>query len=299
MKKVIQKIDRMNPILIILVLWILPFFIRRIHILHHVIDYKWIQSICNGIMGLICLGVMYRVIGKDIMCWTKKSGRYTLFRSICLFIMAVLFSSFEIRLGAQVLKSNWMTLAWCNLILYLSVGLYEEAFFRGIVLNGLVKVFPKSKAGLYIAVATSSFLFGLVHIDHLILLDIEVLPKIGVIFLQFFYPCMSGLFFATSYLKTKNIWICMIVHGIYDWLCSLSQYWVSFYSYKNKSVEEEMTEIVIHVVSMLIVGITQLVISLKILKNLDTQDCVMWKDEIHNPIEETVDNFDETESCRG
>lgn len=291
-----QKIAKIKPILIILVLWILPLFIRRIHILYHIIDnYKWVKSINNGIMGLICLGVMYKVIRKDMMCWTKKSGRYTFVRSICLFIAAVLLSSFQIRLGAQVLKSNWMTLAWCNLILYMSVGLYEEAFFRGIVLNGLVKVFPKSKAGLYIAVAISSLLFGLVHIDHLITLDIEILPKIGIIFMQFYYPCMAGLFFATIYLKTKNIWVCMIVHGIYDWLCSLNQYWVSFYTYKNFSIDEEMTWIVTHASLMLIISVILLVVALKILKKLEPQECVMWKDEIHNPIEAIEGSYKEIE----
>lgn len=89
----------------------------------------------------------------------------------------------------------------------LSVGLFEECIFRGIVLSVLLGLFPKDRKGFIASYITSSALFGLAHI-------------INGISIQIAYTMLTGCVFAFCFIKTKNIFCCALVHGVYNF-CGL------------------------------------------------------------------------------
>lgn len=98
---------------------------------------------------------------------------------------------------------------------YTGVGLIEESFFRGLILAILLSAWGINKKGIYRSVIVSSILFGLVHLTNLfnILKGKDVMIET---ISQVFYVTFLGIFFAAIYLRTKNLWIAVIIHSLFD-----------------------------------------------------------------------------------
>ncbi len=93
----------------------------------------------------------------------------------------------------------------------LSVGLFEECVFRGLIFALLVDVLPQNKRGFLFTYVISSLVFGLFHIFN---------GFSGGALLQAGYSTLTGGLFAFCLIKTKNILCCAVVHGLYNF-CGL------------------------------------------------------------------------------
>jgi membrane protease YdiL (CAAX protease family) len=93
----------------------------------------------------------------------------------------------------------------------LSVGFFEEIIFRGLVLVLLIEKLGKKSNGLLKAIIISASIFSLIHI-----INIFDGASIGNTVLQIGYSFLIGLLFAVLYLKTKNLWLIMILHALYN-----------------------------------------------------------------------------------
>ena len=89
----------------------------------------------------------------------------------------------------------------------LTVGLFEEIIFRGIIFGILAGLFPQNKKGFIYTYVISSVLFGLAHI-------------INGISVQILYTILTGGLFAFCLIKTRNILCCAVVHALYNF-CGL------------------------------------------------------------------------------
>lgn len=97
------------------------------------------------------------------------------------------------------------------LIECISTGFFEEIVFRVIVLILLLQRVPNTKKGMYLAIFTSSAIFGLSHL-------INLFGGIGYsdVLLQVGYSFLMGLMWAVVFLKTKNIWMSVLLHSTYN-----------------------------------------------------------------------------------
>lgn len=93
----------------------------------------------------------------------------------------------------------------------LSVGLFEECIFRGILFSVLASQFPKNKKGVLLTYVVSSLIFGAAHLSNGI--SLATLWQVG-------YTILTGGLFAFCLIKTKNILCCGFVHAIYNF-CGL------------------------------------------------------------------------------
>lgn len=93
----------------------------------------------------------------------------------------------------------------------LSVGLFEEMIFRGIIFSVLADRLSKDKKGLWKAYIFSSLIFGAAHLFNGF--------SFGTI-LQVGYTILTGGLFAFVLLKTKNIFCCAFIHALYNF-CGL------------------------------------------------------------------------------
>ena len=92
----------------------------------------------------------------------------------------------------------------------ISVGFFEEMAFRGCVLMFLLKKRTKTKGGIFMAIFLSSVAFGLIHLVNLFTSSpIAVLLQIG-------YSALIGALCSLVLLMTKNIWICVLLHSVYN-----------------------------------------------------------------------------------
>jgi membrane protease YdiL (CAAX protease family) len=93
----------------------------------------------------------------------------------------------------------------------LSVGFFEEILFRGILLFVLLDIFSNKKYGVILAVISSSLIFGSLHI-----FNVFDGASLNAIIEQMGYSFLMGMLWAVMYLKTKNIWLLMILHATYN-----------------------------------------------------------------------------------
>ena len=94
----------------------------------------------------------------------------------------------------------------------ISVGIFEELVFRGIILIELIRVFKKSKIGNFKAIVVSALIFGGIH-----LINIFFGGGVGPTLLQVGYTFLMGLMWAVVYLKTRNFWIVALLHALYNY----------------------------------------------------------------------------------
>ncbi len=92
----------------------------------------------------------------------------------------------------------------------LSVGFFEEMAFRGCAFMFLLKSRRKSRLGIFIAIFLSSVVFGLIHFVNIFTSSpIAVLLQIG-------YSALIGALCSVVMLVTKNIWLCVLLHSVYN-----------------------------------------------------------------------------------
>ena len=93
----------------------------------------------------------------------------------------------------------------------LSVGIFEEVAFRGVVLIVLLELFSKNKKSYFKAIIISSALFGLTH-----LLNLFTGSPLPAVLLQVGYSFLMGSLWAVVFLATQNILFPIILHTIYN-----------------------------------------------------------------------------------
>lgn len=96
----------------------------------------------------------------------------------------------------------------------LSVGVFEECVFRGVLFYLFASHFTKDRKGLVKTYLCSSVVFGLAHLVNI------VGGNVGGVLLQVGYSTLTGGLFAYALIKTQNVLCAGAVHGLYNF-CGL------------------------------------------------------------------------------
>jgi len=114
----------------------------------------------------------------------------------------------------------------CFLYLILDAGLIEEFFFRGLLQSRLSLVLKSSVGGIVV----TAIIFGLVHAPGLFLRGAqsegmeEQMPFLFWVAYTIAYMSVAGLFLGIIYNKTKNLWLVMAIHAMFDLLPNFSDF---------------------------------------------------------------------------
>ena len=105
-------------------------------------------------------------------------------------------------------------------LLYLFVGVFEEMAFRAVINDAIIYRFRNMKHVFLLSGVCCSLIFGAVHVIGADLsTPLAVAQAVGKT-----VQCgVFGLVLLVLYWKTRNIWACGVVHGVYDFLLSMSQ----------------------------------------------------------------------------
>jgi membrane protease YdiL (CAAX protease family) len=93
-------------------------------------------------------------------------------------------------------------------VYYIGVGMIEELYVRGFLLNIIEKLFRKSKNAVLWAVVLSSLVFGLGHIPGM--LGSPPFAAAGNVI----WTIGLGLYFGAVYKRTGNLWVPIILHAV-------------------------------------------------------------------------------------
>ncbi|MBQ1287203.1 MAG: CPBP family intramembrane metalloprotease [Erysipelotrichaceae bacterium] len=103
-------------------------------------------------------------------------------------------------------------------LMFLFVGLFEEMAFRAVINDAVIYEFRDKKYVFVLSALMSSLAFGVAHIIGADLSGpLAIVQAVGKIV----QTAVFGLAILFLYWKTRNIWACGIIHGIYDFLLSL------------------------------------------------------------------------------
>jgi len=98
------------------------------------------------------------------------------------------------------------------------IGIFEEVLCRGVILNNMINKWGYTKTGIIKAVILSSLIFGVGHLVNLFIYPTLIIRTL----VQVMRASLHGFLFASIYLRCKNIWSLVILHGLYDWLVMAS-----------------------------------------------------------------------------
>ena len=98
----------------------------------------------------------------------------------------------------------------------LAIGLFEELAFRGVIFLMFAEKRHTTRKGLFWSLMLSSAVFGGVHLINLL-----AGGGIGDVMLQIGYSFLIGAMCSVVLLKTRNIWLCVALHAIYDFCGTL------------------------------------------------------------------------------
>ena len=181
------------------------------------VRYLWSMAITRALGGTVFLAILIN-LGYRVLDPIKAP----FWRSVvfCLPALVVAVNNFPfsqvIRGGAVIDAPVWkiaLLLAEC-----LCIGFFEETAFRGVVLLRLVQRKPQSKLWVFWSIVLSSVIFGLVHLINLYNSSpIAVLMQIG-------YSSLIGAMCSVVLIKTANLWMCVILHGVFNFGGAVVQY---------------------------------------------------------------------------
>lgn len=93
----------------------------------------------------------------------------------------------------------------------LAIGLFEEAAFRGVALLLIAEKRRTTQKGLFMSIVLSSAVFGVIHLANIL-----AGASPGAVLLQIGYSFLIGAMCAVVLFKTGNLWLCVILHAVYD-----------------------------------------------------------------------------------
>lgn len=179
-----------------------------------------------GVFRLICalagMVFLYLISGEKAF---EKSCKTTGYVCLALFptivvplIIGVTSIIDELRKGTPV-RSDCLLQLLIIVFLYLCVGLVEEVIARGVINDSLLYQFRDTKHIFLIIAIADVLVFGAIH---LIGSDMSTPMAIALGLLKTLSSGVGGLCYLFMYWKTRNLWGIAIMHGMFDFVTSIS-----------------------------------------------------------------------------
>ena len=181
------------------------------------VAYLFSMALTRFLGGAIFLAILIN-LGYRVTCPVRAK----LWRSVvfCLPALAVAVNNFPFSCvisGDAVIDAP----AWRIALLAaecLCIGFFEETAFRGVVLLRLIERKPQSRVWIFWSIVLSSVIFGLIHLINLYNSSpVAVLMQIG-------YSALIGAMCSVVMIKTANLWLCVVLHGIFNFGGAVVQY---------------------------------------------------------------------------
>lgn len=202
--------------------WILPTTFTKINfIMKYMTDfaYSYLEDfVIIGIVGCVFIGGQkFKEFSSRI--FTKQNGVILLINTLfCIAIVLV-----DSYIGHYVVV--WMGLINCAIEAVLFNGFVEEWVFRGYFVNQFSKMIVMERK----IVLITAILFSLMHLPNYCLATEEI--TIGGIIYRLLIPFLMGIALAIIFLKTKNLFVCSLTHGVYNLISYVTGGWWMYVCY--------------------------------------------------------------------
>jgi len=167
------------------------------------------MSVTRALGGVAFLAMLIN-LGYKVLDPKRSPFWRSIFISLPAFAIAVNNFPFSAVISGEARLTEGAPMLLLLLLECMMVGFFEEMAFRGVIFLGILKKNPEDKLWQFLSIVLSSVIFGLVHLVNLL----ESSPS--AVFLQIGYSALIGAMCAVILLKTANIWLCVVIHGLYN-----------------------------------------------------------------------------------
>ena len=186
------------------------FDVRPITILEDPLANKLLTGFIARVgLSLLFVWLLYQNGGRKYIVFTRRFFRYLLWALPCFMVAFINFPLSALINGkAEVTRIDLLGLYALYVV---SIALLEELIFRG-VLHLIVSDYLRGKRYQYLLTALiCSAIFSLFHLTNLF-----VGMGIGAVLLQCLYTFLIGGMLSITMIKTKNVWLCILIHALFD-----------------------------------------------------------------------------------
>lgn len=177
--------------------------------------YVWDGMFQHVTLSLLCILLMREAYKGEFHLGFKTAGFW---QGILLCWPAFLFIAFNLfgNLGSGRIYTDSLIM---TLMDYCSVGLFEEVVIRAILIGHMMHHWRNDPRRVSKAVIWSSVIFGVLHIGNIFS------NPIGTV-IQILYATGIGILFAAAYIRTRNLWSCILVHSMVDFFAGIAKIFV-------------------------------------------------------------------------
>ena len=170
----------------------------------------WLNYINQSLSALVMMFLFSRWFSPDLKGFFKAEVpmKEILILSVPFVIKCVLS-----QIGTIVESGFYFNPTMVSFAMALSAGFCEEAMFRTFSIP-IGMGYLKSKHKIMISVLLTSLAFGALHLGNIAggaSVKISIVQAIATFF--------GGVFYAAIYLRTGCVWVGIIMHAVYDWMC--------------------------------------------------------------------------------
>jgi membrane protease YdiL (CAAX protease family) len=202
--------------------WLRIFFIYTIDMLSFALDYSFLYQ--NDVIANILEWIdpayavqflVIGIIGCVFICrqaLNEFSNNIFNVESLVVFVVNIIFVFSITQIGAFIgnYEVNWVGVINRSIFCCIFVGITEEWIYRGFMVTQLRKVLTKKT----VIVIISAIMFSVMHLPSFLLHaeDITIL-SLGY---RLLIPFLLGSVFTAIYLLRNNLFVLIIIHGVYD-----------------------------------------------------------------------------------
>ena len=173
--------------------------------------------------GAVCF-FLYQISGDKTLASCYVSTGYVIKNSIGFLVMSLIMGSVLLlsNIDDKVpLKDNPVLGFIIIFLMFISVGLFEELAFRAVINDAIIYKFREKKYVFVMSAVVSSVVFGAAHIVGVF--DVTSPIAWGQAVAKTLESGVFGLALLILYWKTRNIWACGVVHGLFDFFAGYTE----------------------------------------------------------------------------
>ena len=174
-----------------------------------------VRTLLCGAMGFF----LYQISGDKTLAASYNSTGYVIKVAMGFWIFALPIGIFGLLFSADEPIADNVPLQMLTVFLmFLFVGLFEEMAFRAVINDAIVYRFRNKKYVFVLSAVCCTLFFGAAHVVGA---DLSTPLAWGQAAGKTISCGVFGLALLLLYWKTRNIWACGVVHGVYDFLLSM------------------------------------------------------------------------------
>lgn len=209
------------PVLLVTLLMIFGYFVLSqsilsfpvgipVSIIFGIDDTDAVTSICSCFGGLLMLFFFYWWFRPEYQ-WKPRNTAFAFKAAAPILLYWFIYYVVLFTAAAGHLTFGGERVTFGSIIFAVSAGICEEMAFREVGISYLKRQLSENKWNLFILIFTS-VIFGVTHLSNVIALSVPLWARMMQVFGTLFF----GFFLGALFLRTGNIWVCILTHTVYD-----------------------------------------------------------------------------------